>query len=454
MGEGFRWGPVYQGEDPAGLMSVCDFVKGMESSMTDRIIELLQEEGIENYLVMTQHMDSYELFFIRKNIDMRRSEALDMTEVTVYREFDREGTHCLGNASFHVEPSYDEQEIRAQIRKAYMAAQFVPNPYYELAPAVCDKGHVSEGEDAKELLGSVTQALFAQDCEKDVFLNSAEIFVGKIRTRVVNSRGVDVAFTKDMVQGEFVAQCKSPQDVETYQDFAYDVFRPEALQELVRQTLQITRDRAQANHAPKAGVYDVILSDQYAATLFDYYKERSSGSYVYMGYSDFRQGEDIQGEPVQGDRLNLSFVATDPYSPEGLPMRDLPMVKDGVLQNLHAPCRFASYLDVKATGMYQKISCDCGEMAFEQMRQKPGLYVVNFSDFQMDSLGGYFGGEIRLAYLNDGETITPVTGGSVNGSIMEAQKDFIFSREKQNSTTFEGPKAVLLHQIRVAGAQD
>ena len=72
----------------------------------------------------------------------------------------------------------------------------------------------------------------------------------------------------------------------------------------------------------------------------------------------------------------------------------------------------------------------------------------------MDSLGGYFGGEIRLAYLNDGETITPVTGGSVNGSIMEAQKDFIFSREKQNSTTFEGPKAVLLHQIRVAGAQD
>ena len=66
MGEGFRWGPVYQGEDPAGLMSVCDFVKGMESSMTDRIIELLQEEGIENYLVMTQHMDSYALLFIGK----------------------------------------------------------------------------------------------------------------------------------------------------------------------------------------------------------------------------------------------------------------------------------------------------------------------------------------------------------------------------------------------------
>ena len=69
----------------------------------------------------------------------------------------------------------------------------------------------------------------------------------------------------------------------------------------------------------------------------------------------------------------------------------------------------------------------------------------------MDSMGGNFGGEIRLAYLNDGEKITPVTGGSINGSIIEAQKSFKFSKETQNTSKFVGPKAILLKNISVAG---
>ncbi len=69
----------------------------------------------------------------------------------------------------------------------------------------------------------------------------------------------------------------------------------------------------------------------------------------------------------------------------------------------------------------------------------------------MDSFSGHFGGEIRLAYLIDGEKAIPVTGGSVNGSILEAQKDIVFSTDRFKSENYSGPYAMMLHGVAVAG---
>ena len=120
-------------------------------------------------------------------------------------------------------------------------------------------------------------------------------------------------------------------------------------------------------------------------------------------------------------------------------------------KNIHTGVRFASYLNVPATGNYRKLECASGHMSFEEMKAHKGLYVVNFSDFQMNAMNGYYGGEIRLAYLNDGTKITPVTGGSINGNIYDAQKEFIFSKEMQDTAAFKGPKAMLIKNVSVAG---
>ena len=86
------------------------------------------------------------------------------------------------------------------------------------------------------------------------------------------------------------------------------------------------------------------------------------------------------------------------------------------------------------------------------MKKTPCLWAVTFSDFQMDAMSGHFGGEIRLAYLIDGDTITPVTGGSVNASILEAQKNLTFSTERYTSASYEGPYAMRLTGVSIAGA--
>ena len=305
----------------------------------------------------------------------------------------------------------------------------------------------------EDVMKKYVEALYAADCDDKAFINTAEFFVKKLTKHIINSNGVDVSYIKYSVEGEFVAQCKEPQDVETYQSFKFEGLDTEELTSQAREALKLTRDRAVADTAPKAGQYDVVLSGEYAATVMSYYRDRANGAYIYRQYSDYKTGDFIQGEKseITGDIINADYLPSTPFSNEGVPMKKLPCIGEGVFQNIHSGCRYSYYLGIKPIGAYTKLEITPGTMSFEDMKKHKGLYVVNFSDFQMDSMGGNFGGEIRLAYLNDGEKITPVTGGSINGSIIEAQKSFRFSSETQNTSKFVGPKAILLKNVSVAG---
>lgn len=133
-------------------------------------------------------------------------------------------------------------------------------------------------------------------------------------------------------------------------------------------------------------------------------------------------------------------------------MIERPLLENGVLKTIHGDQRFTYYLGVEQIGTYNKVSLPAGTVSFADMKKKPALHVVNFSDFQMDPMDGHFKGEIRLAYLTDENgNVECVTGGSINGSIFEAQKQFAFSKEIENLAEYVGPKAVFLKDVQVAG---
>jgi len=148
----------------------------------------------------------------------------------------------------------------------------------------------------------------------------------------------------------------------------------------------------------------------------------------------------------------MTLKATEPYAYEGIPMKDLELIREGELQALYGNVRFASYLGIPPTGLYKAYRVENGTKSMEELKSKPYLHVVSFSDFQMDAFSGNFGGEIRLAYLYDGEKVTPVTGGSINGSFLELQKDMVFSKEVYKDSRYEGPMAVRFCNVAVAGA--
>ena len=424
----------------------------------ERIKRLLKEADISDYIVYGYTERTAELFFVKKQLDTRRIKDVEKFKVTVYRTDEKDGEKLRAATDVTVVSAYSDEEIITALKDAYFAAQFAMNPYYELpdpvvAPTIEAKGALAE--QAPEFsAGETAKALFAADCEEGAFLNSAEIFVSKKRVHVISSRGTDVSWTEAEVKGEYVVQAKEPEDVEMYRNFGYSELNTEALAAHVKEALTFVRDRARAQRILKSGNYDVILSDENVVETLWFYQDRTNAYMLYPGYSTWKVGDAVQGETI-GERIDLTLKVRQPYSEEGIPMKDLQLLENGVMRAVHGSNRLCRYLGVEPTGVYGRFACNNpGSVTFAEMKNRPCLWAVTFSGFEMDSFSGHFGGEIRLAYLIENGKATPVTGGSINGNIFEAQKDLAFSKERYTKLSYEGPYAMLLKNIPVAGVDE
>lgn len=421
----------------------------------ETIISALRALGVEQYVITERHTDSLECFYVKKNLDLTRRADTTVRTVQVFRPFEKDGTKMLGDSEATVRPGMSAEEVRRAIERAWYAAQFVSNPWYPLPAGVKEPPKPDEGGFAgkplAESMKTMTEALFAADTEADVFLNSAEVFMRRNETRIVTSQGADVAWERYDVWGEYVCQCPAPQDVETYHQFNYRQPETEALTADVAHALGLTRARAQATTAPKTGTYDLVLDREQMRELLGYYVGRSGSAMIYQKYSPFKLGDNVQGDGVTGDKLTVTLAATEPYTDFGVPMADRPLVEQGVLRTIHGGPRFAHYLGVEPTGNYRAVSVPVGDTPLKELLAGQCLHVAAFSDFQMDPLSGHFGGEIRLGFLYENGTVTPVTGGSVNGSILDGQGHMTFSAERYRSARYDGPLAVRIQGVAVAG---
>lgn len=427
-------------------------------SMMQTILQALHDAQVDAWDISDEEVSSAELFLIRRRLDMRRMKHTRKYRVTVYRDFEKDGKKMRGSSSVMLVPSQSKEEIERIIREAYYAAGFVPNPTYDFPKAeTCQPMQMESSLAAlsvEDAALKLADALVRADHVEGSVLNSAEIFVERHTVHFVSSWGTDVCYTNNNANGEYVAQCKQPQDVEMHHTFRFDELAADTLQKQAEDALRQVRDRAVAKPTLPTGTYTVILSDDKLAELFSYYTARSHAGMVFPGYSNWKPGTDVQPQVTGGERLNLTLHATVPYSDEGIAMMDRPLLQDGKVVCNHGGARLSSYLGVAPTGNYNAISCANGSMSLEQMKAEPYLYPVSFSDFQMDVMSGHFGGEIRLAYYFDGKQTHIVTGGSINGSIGEAGNDLVFSTERYDTVRYHGPFAVRLHNVKVAGTAE
>lgn len=411
--------------------------------MLNRIQNALIAQQIERYLISYQEIQSIELFFIQKELDMKRAKEVRHYNVTVYREFTEDGQHYLGSTSIMLTSGMSDEALSQKLKDAYYAAGFVKNPYYELETA--HKEQITDTNPSlEEFALQMANALYEVDTDDTTFINCAEIFIKKTITHLINSNQLDVSFPSYQVSGEFVVQSKLEQDVETYADFTYAKPDTEALKQKVRDTIELTKARSVAHSSAPSGTYDVILSHQYVAELLAYYESCSDAAMIYPNYSNFQLDK-----TVACPQLNCVLSSNMPYSSEGTPMHPAAIIKNGVLSLIHGGLRFSYYLNIPATGFYNHMHIDPGNISLENMKTGKYLHIVNFSDFQMDTFSGFFGGEIRLAFYSDGNTVVPVTGGSISGNIHTCQDSFQFSKECQDSFSFDGPLAIKISNVTV-----
>ena len=422
--------------------------------MINRIVDAIQTVSPAAWRIEERKEETAELFFVKKQLDTRRSKDVTFYTVTLFRK-DENGR--IGSTAVILPPEIAWNNLKQRLADAFFAASFAMNPGYAMPDPVQDRPQAEKTQllekPLHEAAAVMSRALFEKDVHPAAFLNSAELFVQRKKTRIVSSEGTDAAWTAGEINGEFVAQCREPEDVEIYQEFSYDDLSAEALSRLVEETLAFAADRAKAQKIVRSGSYDLILTGSNLREILRFYEARSMASMIYPGYSRWKVGETVQQAQDGFENLSLSLKAADPFSPEGIPMQDRPLLENGVLKMIHGSNRFCRYLGAEPTGDYRSLRCEnAGSRSFAELKKAPCLWAVTFSDFQMDVMSGYFGGEMRLAYLitEDGKAI-PVTGGSVSCSLLEKQDQLLFSKERTVSSRYEGPYAVRIPGVSVAG---
>lgn len=232
----------------------------------------------------------------------------------------------LGSSSVIIHPEMETAEIRETLQRAYHAAALVNNEYYELNAGKREEFVRADsqfaGQSLEESTRQIVEALYEADNSEKVFINSAEVFTKRVVRRIVNSRGVDVSYETYLVSGEYVVQCIAPRDVETYHQFSYHEANLDALRRDVAEALAMTQSRAEAERAPRAGKYTILLSERNLQEILQYYCVRSSAGVVYQKFSNYQIGDHVQGDTVQGDALTVYLKAKEPYSDEGIVMKD------------------------------------------------------------------------------------------------------------------------------------
>jgi PmbA protein len=414
-----------------------------------------------------RQVERRELYLIGHRVDMRRAAMLRRVELTLYRDFQREGQRLRGSATLRVPSGCLKGELERLLERGAEAARWAENPYYPLVqpgagepepPVSAYAAHPVELERALEPLAA---GLFAAEQEiEGACLNSAELFVENVQTRILNSEGLDVGFPSFRGSGELVVEAQGPTgEVELFQELSFAEVRAELLQEEARRLLGLCRDRARASPTLPLGSFPLLLAGEAVPQFFEYYTFHTAAESVYARLARFAVGQSVQGEQVRGDPLTLRLepylahsTSSAPWDADGFPLRPVAPVEEGRLLRYWGPLRYCHYLGVPPTGTLPNLRVLPGSRSLAELRGRC-LEAVSFSDFHLDPVTGDFGGELRLAYqVEEDGSRKPVTGGSVSGRIGELASLWL-SAETQARPGYLGPLGLRLEPVAVTGAQ-
>lgn len=434
--------------------------------MLKRIEQILKsQKEISGYKICESRIESSELFFVKKNVDMDRAKNVDHFTVTVYVDYEEDGNKFKGSATTNIDPTMNDGEIRKVISEAAFAAKFVKNPYYPLTKPAASYQPVAESKFAKESLpywmNEITKAVYQNDIYEKGGINSCEIFLNKIDTHIVNSEGVDAKAAHYEGMVEFITTWKEEgEEIELYRCVNFSDFEPEILSGEVKKMIEIAKEKAIAKNTPDIKKLPVILTREAAKEFFGFYYTKSNAEAVYNKVSTWKPGDNVQGGETKGDLITMTLdpflknsTASRSFDDDGFPLETVEIIEDGVLIKYIANTRYAHYLEVEPTGSISNIVVNGGSRTLSELKKEPHLEAAAFSDFSVDNLSGDFCGEIRLAWYFDGEKTVPVTGGSVSGNIIELQNELYLSKELQKDNDFEGPQAVKLMNVTIAGIE-
>ena len=425
--------------------------------MLDMIVELLKASAADGWEVTETVTRGWEFYYIRHRLDQNRAKQVTHIRVKVYRR--SEDGKFLGSAAAEIQPTAARPEVEEQIAGLCRNAGYVRNPAYTLNRPDGETVPETEAVDVAAISRDFIETMQALPETESEDLNSFEIFVSEVRRRFLNSEGVDVVsvYPSSMLEAVVNAR-RDGHEIELYRMYHSGSCDRTQLTRDLSETMRYGRDKLTASPTPALGRADVVFSTDAACEIYDWFISRMSAGYQVRGISDWKKGQPIADE-FRGDRVTVRALRTLPnssgnaaYDEEGARIRDLTLIDGGVACDSCGSRQFSQYLGLENAFIGKNFAVSGGSVDAESLRTGSFLEVVEFSDFQVSPFNGDLAGEIRLAYWHDGDRVTPVSGGSVSGTMSELVKTMRFSREQRQYDTMLIPAVTRLSGVSVTGA--
>ena len=423
--------------------------------MNTIINHLNSNAGVSAYKINLERTESYELFFVKGALETVRNTDNTDKEVTVYVDHGE----YRGHASFHVYPSTTEANLDRLIGEAVQQAKLIDNPRYELPKGETGDYTIESNFakwDAAELCAKISNTVFSANTLDVTSLNAVEVFLNRITETVVNSNGLHKTqhLYRAMVEAIPTAT-EHGESVELYEQYNFNFLNEAELYREIADKLTQAKDRHDAARLEISGVKKVILNAQELKELFWNFADDLDYGAVYSHHNVFKKGDTLQSDP-KGDRLGITLCASHPgsaasraFDRDGMTLTACRIIDGGNAIAYHGSNRFGQYLDEAPTGILPVMKLDAGTAEESDLTAAPYLEIVSMSGIQTDFYSDYVGGEIRLAYWHNGETIRPVTGVSVSGKLSEVLNHIRFSADCCMMGSYYGPKKAIVEKLNI-----
>ena len=420
------------------------------------IIALLKNNPrVTDYKIGLAQKESYECFYVKGKLETVRCTDTCNKIVTVYVDHDG----FKGDSKFYVYPSTTEEELKALIEKAVDKALLLNNQMYHLPENETGEFEVESNFAVctlPALSKQIAEAVFAANTVENADLNSVEIFVNRHTDTVVNSRGIHKSQVRYDAMVEAIPTYNGESEsVELYQQYNFSAFDPKTVQKEIAGKLQEVKARALAVKPDFPLDCKVILNKQELGELFGTISHDLNYATVYSHANLFHKNDAIQEAPT-GDRITITMAGSLPgnirsscFDGDGMTLKTTTIVEDGKAIAYYGDNRFGQYLEEVPTGSLRCIQVASGSACEKCLTAAPYLEVLSMSGLQVDLFNDYIGGEIRLAYYCDGETVTPVTGISITGSLKQVLSSIRLSAETAVDGGYSGPAKAILQDMKI-----
>ena len=426
--------------------------------MISNLLDLLKNnEKLHGWNFQVISKDSYQLFFIKQELDMNREVVVDEYIINIFTKDIVNKKEMIGQATFSIYPTMSKEEVNEKIEEQIGLCKYTNMPFYKLPKKADIKPVIKEksfqNHTLKEAAFVAADALFEADNFKNGHINSAEIFVNYVETKYFDSNDNVFVYSSTNGQIEFVITWNEKgEEIETYKYIEFDSLDDKYIQNQANKAFLEAGNKIKAMKTPEITNAKLLLTGEYAKRYFSHFVDKVMVDNIYHNLSDYAVGDKIFDG---GDNLTIRLEPTMKHSTKGAPfdiegtaLRKLVVIEKGIVKNLWGSNAYSQLMHKTPVGLYNNTVVSSGTLKDEDLEEETYVEIIELSDFEIDIVTGNFGSEIRLAYLyQKNKERQIITNGSISGNVYNSIKETKFSNETEQINNYVGPKKVLLSNV-------